>query len=204
MRGTRRQPDGARGPLCSGPPASRRGRGHTPSPLGAGVLVLQHRPSVWDRRLAESAAGPGAVRRGRGLCPRGLGATGPGRRVWAGGPAPRPRPLQAASPPSRADRGENEHQQQWALFCHLSGNRRSPARTPEREAVIYGRRVGVWHHMVGFILPGRPQRPLSPPTPPPTSGTQRPADRVAGPARALGTPHRLLPGLAHIFFFSRS
>ena len=37
--------------------------------------------------------------------------------------------------------------------------------TPKREAVIYGRRAGVWPHMVGFIRPGLPRAPEPPPPP---------------------------------------
>ena len=58
--------------------------------------------------------------------------------------------------------GENWHKRPFALpaSAAIGGTQRE---TPKREAVIYGQRARVWHHMVGFI------RPLPPPTctPPP-------------------------------------
>lgn len=97
--------------------------------------------------------GPGG---GQGLCPRGLGATGrtpaPSRR--------RPRRKRAQT-----------------AFCTSPLERESDGgtglETPKREAVIYGRRAGVWHHMVGFIRPGLPPAP-EPPPPRPKVGQRVP------------------------------
>lgn len=83
-----------------------------------------------------------------------------GARFWAGGrgPAPsRPRRLRPAPAPQKMSTNSILH-----FNTPLAGSRGARRANPKREAVIYGWRVGVWHHMVGFIWPGPPAAPSAP------------------------------------------
>ena len=104
-----------------------------------------------------SFCGPGGPRE-RGLCRRGSQGH-PARRP---SPFP-PTPLAAAAPGSRADGPRKCAQTAVGTFAPLERESEEPGRdNPKGEAVIYGRRVEVWHHMVGFISPWPPPAPRPP------------------------------------------